>query len=236
MQASLLSFFYRNWFNEWSSNDKVILKPWLVGRMQQDFILLENQLPFFIIEKLFDLAFASNPGFSPFVELTFKYFSSYKGQGMSPCPKLEILHFADLLRKFYLPPSLPNRRHIRIEHMYTATQLAGVGLKFEAVCSSKYCLLDLDLDCKKKVLKIPRFTLDNDTELCVQNILALEQCLYPRKAYVTDYFILLSFLLNGEKDLDILSREGILVNGFGNKEPTRSLVAWLPGRHSTNLF
>jgi hypothetical protein len=35
----------------WTSEDKIVLKPWLAARMQLDFILLENQLPFFIIEK-----------------------------------------------------------------------------------------------------------------------------------------------------------------------------------------
>jgi hypothetical protein len=64
------------------------------------------------------------------------------------------------------------------------------------------------------------YSLDNNIELYVRNILALEQCHYPIKAYVTDYFILLNFLLNGEKDSDLLRREGILVSGFGNKYVT----------------
>jgi hypothetical protein len=63
------------------------------------------------------------------------------------------------------------------------------------------------------------YSLDDNIELYVRNILALQQCHYPIKAYVTDYFILLK-LLNGEKDLDLLRREGILVNGFGNKYVT----------------
>ncbi|XP_062175936.1 UPF0481 protein At3g47200-like [Alnus glutinosa] len=188
--------------------------------MQLDFILLENQLPFFIIDKLFDLALPSMPPGSPsFVDLTFDYFYYYNREKMSPDPELEILHFADLLRKFYLPPRLPNRMPKRIEHMYTATQLVGVGLKFEADRSST-CLLDLHLDYKKGVLKIPQFILEDGTELYVRNILALEQCQYPSQAYVTDYFILFNFLLNDEKDLDVLRRQGILVNGFGNKHVT----------------
>ncbi|XP_062176258.1 UPF0481 protein At3g47200-like [Alnus glutinosa] len=211
----IIELFIRNMFGHWSSDDKIKLKPWLAARMQLDFILLENQLHFFIIDKLFDLAFPSGSGLPSFVELTFEYFSSYNRQKMSPCPKSEIFHFADLLRKFYLPPCLPYREPKIIEHMYTATQLVEVGLKFEADRSSN-CLLALDY--KKGVLKISRFILEDDIELYVRNILALEQCHYPNQEYVTDYFILLDFLLNGgEKDLGLLRQQGILVIGFGNK-------------------
>jgi len=217
----IIELFYRTWFTEageWTPEDKIVLKPWLAGRIQLDLILLENQLPFFIIKELFDLVFPSKPGFPSFVLLTFEYFSSYNRQEMPPDPKSEILHFADLLRKFYLPPCLPTREFEIIERMYTATQLVEVELKFEADLSSK-CLHDLNY--KKGVLKIPRFILDDDTEFCVRNILALEQCHYPNQEYVTDYFLFLNFLLNGgEKDLDILRGQGILFNGFGNKNAT----------------
>jgi hypothetical protein len=151
--------------------------------------------------------------------MTFGYFHSYNRQEMSPDPELEILHFTDLLRIFYLPRCLPKRKPILIEHMYTATLLFGVGLKFEVDPLSN-CLLDLDLDYRKGVLKIPPFILDDNTKLYVRNILALEQCHYPNQEYVTDYFILLNFFFDGEKDLDLLRRQGILVNGFGNKQVT----------------
>jgi len=152
--------------------------------------------------------------------MTFEYFHSYNRQEMSSDPELEILHFTDLLRIFYLPRCLPERERIIIEHMYTATLLFGVGLKFEVDPLSN-CLLDLDLDYKKGVLKIPPFILDDNTKLYVRNILALEQCHYPNQEYVTDYFLFLNFLLNGgEKDLDILRGQGILFNGFGNKNAT----------------
>jgi hypothetical protein len=185
--------------------------------MQLDFILFENQLPFFIIDKLFDLAFPSKTGSTSFVMLTFNYFHFYNRQKMSPDPELEILHFIDLLRNFYLRRSLPRREPKIVELMYTATQLVGVGLKFEADRSSN-CLLDLDY--KKGVLKTPHFTLDNATELYARNLMALEQCHYPNKAYVTDYFILLDFLINTEKYVDLLSQKGIVANGLGDNDAT----------------
>jgi hypothetical protein len=228
MDASfIIEFFFRYKFNEWTSDDSIVLKPWLAGRIQLDIILLENQLPFFIIEKLYDLAFAFKPrrpnlGRPPsFVELTFHYFLSYNKQKRSHDPELEILHFTDLLRSFYLPPllSLPNRQSKVVEYTYGATQLHEIGLKFEVNRSSE-CLLELELDEKKGVLKIPRATLDDCTELYAQNLIALEQCHYPNKAYVTDDFLMLHFLIKSEKDVNLLSRKGILVNGLGNNNAT----------------
>ncbi|GLT55408.1 hypothetical protein SLA2020_285330 [Shorea laevis] len=222
MDASfIIELFWRNRFTKWTSDDRIVLKPWLAARMQLDLILLENQLPFFIIDKLFDLAFPSRQGSPSFVELAFEYFHSYNRQKRSSDPQLKILHFVDLLRNFYLPPHsrLPKRKFKIVEHMYSATQLDGVGLKFEADRSSN-CLLDLDLDYKKGVLKIPYFTLDNATELYARNLIALEQCHYPNEAYVTDYFILLNFLINSENDLHLLSRKGIVVNGLDDNNVT----------------
>jgi len=101
--------------------------------------------------------------------------------------------------------------------MYSATQLDEVGLKFEANHSSKSLL---DLHYEKGMLKIPRFTLDNCTELYARNLMAFEQCHYPNGAYVTDYFLMLHFLIKSEKDVELLGRKGIMVNGLGNNDAT----------------
>jgi hypothetical protein len=85
---------------------------------------------------------------------------------------------------------------------------------------SMHCLLDPDLDYKKGVLKIPHITLDDTTEFFVRNLMAFEQCHYLNAVYVTDYFILLDFLIKSEKDMDLLGRKGIMVNELGNNDAT----------------
>jgi hypothetical protein len=187
--------------------------------MQRDLMLLENQLPFFIIKKLFDHTFPSRGGFPSFTELTFKYFKSFNTQNLPPNPEPTPMHFVDLLWRFYLLESLPKRTGKEVKHVYNATQLDGKGLKFMAD-HSRHCLLELDLDYKKRVLKIPHITLDDTTEFYARNLMAFEQCHYPNDAYVTDYFILLDFLIRSEKDVDLLGRKGIMVNGLGNNDAT----------------
>ncbi|KAF5441886.1 hypothetical protein F2P56_037151, partial [Juglans regia] len=53
----IIEYFWKNKTLNWTDGDQEILEPWLCSRMQMDFILLENQLPFFIIEKIYDIAF-----------------------------------------------------------------------------------------------------------------------------------------------------------------------------------
>jgi hypothetical protein len=72
----IVELFYRNWRGAaaWTSYDKILLKPRLAATMQRDLMLLENQLPFFIIKKLFDLTFSSQGDLPSFTKLTFEYF------------------------------------------------------------------------------------------------------------------------------------------------------------------
>ncbi|XP_062177571.1 UPF0481 protein At3g47200-like isoform X1 [Alnus glutinosa] len=209
---------------KWTNDDKILLKPWLVATIQRDLMLLENQLPFFIIKKLFDHTLASQRGLPSFTKLTFNYFKSFNTQNLPSDPEPSILHFVDLLRRFFLPISHSPLERIdeEVKHVYSATQLDGKGLKFMADHSTEteHSLLDLDLDYKKGVLKIPHITLNDITEFYARNLIAFEQCHYPKDARVTDYFILLDFLIKSEKDVDLLGRKGIMVNGLGNNDAT----------------
>jgi hypothetical protein len=120
----IVEFFNRNWRGAaaWTCYHKILLKPWLAAT---DLMLLENQLPFFIIKKLFDHTFPSpsRGGLPSFNELTFKYFKPFNTQNLSPNPEPEprIMQFVDLLRRFYMPESLPKRTVKKVKHVYSAT-------------------------------------------------------------------------------------------------------------------
>ncbi|KAF5475736.1 hypothetical protein F2P56_007512 [Juglans regia] len=216
----IIEYFLRNKFpKQWTDEDRIVLKPWLTARMQLDFLLLENQLPFFIVEKLYELVLVTNTIYRPFIEVTFCYFGFFNTQNKES-NQLQIMHFVDLLRSFYLPPPeriLSKRKpDNKVEEIYSATQLAEAGLTFRRSPSNCY----LDLKYKDGVLEIPRFTLDNATEIYARNLMALEQCHYPREAYVTDYFFLLDFLIDTGKDVGFLASKKILVNGLGDDNAT----------------
>jgi hypothetical protein len=125
---------------EWECEDELII---LTPQSMHDISLLENQLLFFIIEELYNLAFPSRSDYPSFTWLAFRFFRRYNTQNMSPDLNLEIEHFVDLLRTFFLPQShrLPQRNHgERVMHLYTMSQLHEAGVNFKVGLSE--CLFD----------------------------------------------------------------------------------------------
>ncbi|KAF5441927.1 hypothetical protein F2P56_037121 [Juglans regia] len=110
-----------------------------------------------------------------------------------------------------------------MKEMYSAIQLDEVGLKFK-MSKPSYNLSPLEIKYADGVLEIPRFQLDDTTEIYARNLVALEKCHYPKdEAYITDYYTLLGFLIKTGKDLDVLVREQIIDN-------------WLDGVVATSLI
>ncbi|KAL4655068.1 hypothetical protein ACB092_01G424500 [Castanea dentata] len=127
----ILEMFWKNAEPAWSSD----LSPRLCNSLATDFILLENQIPFFIIEKLFDLAFPFLQNSPSLIRLTFLFFTHFNVQNFDPIPNMEIKHFTDLVRIFQLPPPqrLKTERNKVIGHLYSATQLHEAGVKFKGI-------------------------------------------------------------------------------------------------------
>ncbi|KAF5445543.1 hypothetical protein F2P56_034589 [Juglans regia] len=213
----IIEFFLRAWLEE--DDDYIKDQPWVLSWIYSDLIILENQLPFSIIEKLYELLpldQSSSIYPSSFLKFTVNFFEQKNVQMIrhDDIDSEKVMHFVDLLRYFYLPPHqirLPDRSFKLVNKMHCASQLAEAGLKFKASSSTSI----LDLKFNEKVLEIPRFKLRNDTETYARNLIALEQCVYQFERYVTDYFMMLDFLINTGKDVDLLIQQGILVNEMG---------------------
>ncbi|KAG6658293.1 UPF0481 protein At3g47200-like [Carya illinoinensis] len=219
----IIEYFLRDMFPvQWTDEDTTVIKPWITARMQLDFLLIENQLPFFILRDLYQLVLVTDRiMYRPFIEVVFHYFHFLNTQNMPPNPEQfnGILHFVDLIRIFYLPrrERLPEgQTDSRVEKICCATQLAEAGLTFKK--SESLCYLDLKYH--EGVLEIPPFTIDGTTEILARNLMALEQCHYPTQAYITDYFFLLDFLIDTGKDVALLADKKILVNGMGDDNAT----------------
>ncbi|XP_058727902.1 UPF0481 protein At3g47200-like [Vicia villosa] len=217
-----LRFFrYKNWMQ----NDPILLKPWLLSDIKRDLVLLENQLPFFVLEDIYKLA-SLNLEFPSFLTISIYYFQQFNQQNMNSgrvqCPK----HFTDLLRTFLLPSSfdfVQEELGDAIEHVYSVSQLSEAGLVFEA--SESKCLLDLNFD-DKGVLKMPCFHVHDTTEIYMRNILAFEECHISDQdsCYISQYLSILDFLINTEKDVSILVDKKIIVNWMGDANAVAAMV------------
>jgi hypothetical protein len=142
---------------------------------------------------------------------------------LSSYPDYKIMHFADLLRTLFLPQSQRLQKRnicIVVIHLYSASQLDKVGVKLKV--GSSECLFDFKFT--NEVLEIPCLTLDNDTESIFQNLVTLEQRHYISNHYVTNYIRVLDFLIDIDKDVDLLVRKGFLVHTFGDNNVVTTLV------------
>ena len=75
------------------------------------------------------------------------------------------------------------------------------------------------------MLEIPHLIFQDGTEAFIQNIMAIEQCDYRRKAYITDFYLILDHLINTTKDVDLLSDEGIIDNGLGDSNAVTYIIS-----------
>ncbi|KAG6677417.1 hypothetical protein I3843_14G024600 [Carya illinoinensis] len=115
------------------------------SNIKLDLILLENQLPFFVLDDLYKSVYH---GSVAFLQLSRKYFSRYDQRKTEPINDKEVKHFTDLLRYFSLPPDqLKSEKGHRSKKkksekgeeeirgvdrlLYSATKLEEAGVQFE---------------------------------------------------------------------------------------------------------
>ncbi|KAI4332490.1 hypothetical protein L6164_017394 [Bauhinia variegata] len=212
----IVELFYRIYYKEWTRDDERMFNA--LGNIRIDLLLLENQVPFFILEKIYNLVFSSQHRNLPsFLELSIYRFSQYNKQILEP--NFTICHFTDLLRTFHLQHPWPERKNFNYKDIPTASAFKETRGKFQI--NESNCILDLQFS--KGCLKIPHIQVADDIEILLRNMLALEQCHYRRDRNIADYVYLMDFLINSEKDVDVLVESGIFFNWLGDNDAVAKL-------------
>ncbi|KAK7850352.1 upf0481 protein, partial [Quercus suber] len=122
-----------------------------------------------------------------------------------------IEHFTDLVRFFYLieRKDILGRLHGGAKvKKYTATQLHEACVTFKV----------------DGVMEISCITLNDENIRLIRNIIALEQSRYVWHPFVTDFFVMLDFLIDNSKDVDLLCDKGILINYLGDSDVAALVV------------
>ncbi|KAM7490097.1 hypothetical protein LguiA_033018 [Lonicera macranthoides] len=212
--------------------DQAFYLPNQVSHFKTDLVLLENQIPFFVLDNLFNLAFPQGPP-TLFLELCIKFMASsivpIKDSGKLQRKVVEYLnlgheikHFVDLLRIFHLPSTLRTASAMVDEliSMPNAVQLQEAGVQLLKVSSSDSLL---DIKFSKGVLEIPVLIVQECFELVMSNILILERCHYSYQSYIGHYAFFMQMLVDTDKDVDLLIHNGIIEDWLGKN----SIVAEL---------
>ncbi|KAK0581090.1 hypothetical protein LWI29_009945 [Acer saccharum] len=219
--------------HHWEVVDFLLEKPRYKNTIKRDLQLLENQLPYFFLNKLYDLAtkgFDTYKGSSykdpPFLSVSCKFFRDDDFSGVcEPLSSKDVKHFTDLRRYFQMENHPTSKKQGKVEDLPCATKLDESGVRFRPIAEDGECLLNLKfkpglvlVPFSKNELKIPRIKVNDWTEPLIRNVMALEQCHYPKDTHVCNYIAFMDSLINTEKDADLLIEKGIIVNCLGESK------------------
>ncbi|KAJ9171113.1 hypothetical protein P3X46_019161 [Hevea brasiliensis] len=125
-------------------------------------------------------------------------------------------HCIDLSKYCCLSPK-SNKKNAR--YLVSATKLHEAGVTFKASKNA----WPLGITLEGGVLSMPTLKVSDSTERLYRNLMAFEQCHYPKEAYICNYIRFIDELINTEDDVDLLIENGVLVNSLGNNEKVSNL-------------
>jgi hypothetical protein len=200
-------------------------EPTTKFHIREDLMLLENQLPLFIIQEIYDQVNPPSQDATaiPFLDLATFHFGKYTfSQGVETSPSVNgSRHFTDLLRNLMLNGAIQRSYSSNpIMLKYSAVMLRKAGVKFQA--TQDKCLVNIKFE--KGVLKIPQLEVDHSFERLVRNIMALEQCCYPSEAYACSYVKFMDHLIDSAEDVGLLAENGIIVNCLGEDAAVSNMI------------
>ena len=212
--------------------DSILKQDWLRAAIRRDLILLENQLPFFILEKLYKLLPENIKGKNTeFITLACSYFIRHLPSNFSPAAT-KPLHFTDLVRSL-LSFTRNGKSVDQIKSFHSATKPCQAGVKFK-VPREHDCLLGVDFRRLRTEFHIPQLEIYGNTESLFRNLMALEKRVYPGQEYICHYINLLSILVVKPKDAKLLMKNKIVTY---NKDvvAVRDLIYSLASSSTTDL-
>ncbi|PON95335.1 hypothetical protein TorRG33x02_088570 [Trema orientale] len=200
-------------------DDPIFNMSCILKFLYHDLILLENQIPWFVLKRLYNLTMTTRVEQStPLNLLAIAFFGrslfsrsfpSVEALKMFVSEKHESKHILDLLRN-----SMVLSSHIRKDRYYnfdysqpmpSATSLKAAGIKFKMGTSES--ILDIKFRKDEGVLEIPPLFIQETTEPLFRNLISLEQCLPNCEGLITSYAILFDNLVSSTKDMEILCKK-----------------------------
>ncbi|KAL7181927.1 hypothetical protein ACSBR1_040772 [Camellia fascicularis] len=243
-------------------NDRIFKKPRMISYIKDELFLLENQIPFFVLQDLFEMTFQFSRNetlLNPFIYLTVNWFRSYLEIKELPVPEhinpSEIKHVLDLLRICLIPkqssqppekknPSKANQFIAFLRSFIPRQSLQQTERKFDIPSATELHEAGVkfevsssknlfDIKFEGNVLKIPHTQIYDSTECLLRNIIAYEQCHCDVK-FFGNYTMIMDYLINTSKDVELLVQAKIIENWLGDNSDVSNLFNGLGKEVSIN--
>ncbi|EES08633.1 hypothetical protein BDA96_05G156300 [Sorghum bicolor] len=193
---------------------------YMVPYIRRDMLMLENQLPLILLEKLVAVETGKPTNGDVINRMVLRF--------LTPTPRLATsgvgigLHALDVHRRNMLyghyqhrsPRQVPETDIIR-----SAVELYEAGIRFRR--SSSESLHDIRF--RHGELSMPAVTVDDSTEYMFLNMMAFERLHVGAGNDVTAYVFFMDNIIDSAKDVALLSSKGIIQNAVGSDKAVAKL-------------
>lgn len=202
-------------------DDPIFRMPWILTSIRSDLLLLENQVPFVLLQTLFQRSkIVTKMGLNEVAFIFLNYSIEKPKDFWSRHHKLEAKHLLDLIRKTFMPvmhkktESASDSQDFQ-RFVLSAKKLQLRGIKFEP---RNDATTFLEIRYESNLVDIPPIALDDFIIKVLFNCVAFEQFYVYCTNHITSYVAFMGCLINSEADAMYLSEIGILENYFGTGE------------------
>ncbi|KAG5556641.1 hypothetical protein RHGRI_007048 [Rhododendron griersonianum] len=190
----------------------------LETKARGDFIKLENQIPFFILQRLFDLSLMPGEEWGPsLAKLALIFFNNALQRPEEVITKHASTpgrHLLDFLRSSFIPTDheeTKQRNSSQNQVIQCISKLRRAGIDFKPGDEDSFLVVKF----RRGVIEMPSVSIDAFMSCFMINCIAFEQCQTKCTRHFTMYTTLLDCLVNTGKDVEFLSDRNIVENYFG---------------------
>ncbi|KAL9227944.1 hypothetical protein vseg_003575 [Gypsophila vaccaria] len=216
-------------------DDPIASMSWIFPALLRDLHRLENQIPYFVLQILFDLALEKDDDddndeglkynlgtlcldfFNYILQRPFDILWNYKD--------LQPRHLLDLLRSSFITPNLDRKglteRNSTPSHViFSVSKLRRAGIQLRPGEAQTF----LAVKFNRGVLEMPSVTFDDFMSSLIANCVVFEQCHKNCSSYFTTYTTLVDCLVNTAKDVEYLCDHNIIENYFGTEAEVATFI------------
>ncbi|XP_039010544.1 UPF0481 protein At3g47200-like [Hibiscus syriacus] len=226
----------------YARNDPVFAMRGSMHAIHRDMIMLENQLPLFVLDRLLGIQLGEPDKKGKVAKLAIRFFdplmptdepitkSEMNKLGSSlrhtdsfdPFSDLGGLHCLDVFRRSLLSSGAKPKPRVwlrkrsnslrRQQLIHCVSELREACIKFRKRKTDRFW----DIKFKNGILRIPRLLIHDGTKSLFLNLIAFEQCHLDCSNDITSYVIFMDNLINSNEDVGYLHYFGIIEHWLGS--------------------
>ncbi|KAJ1418860.1 hypothetical protein SESBI_15459 [Sesbania bispinosa] len=202
------------------TDDPLVTMAWILPFFYRDFLKLENQIPFFILQRLFELSkLPDEKSTLTLSSLAVEFFNNSSLVLSATATEMKGNHLLDLIRSSLIPKTEPKTKRVTTSTpthvIHCVSKLRRAGIKITQSKNREITFLDLTF--RHGVIEMPTITMDDFMTSFLLNCVAFEQCHSGCSMHFTTYVTLLDCLINTYRDVEYLCERNIIENHFGTE-------------------